>query len=266
MTIALITFITSIMLSIASAYCTVVGIGRIFTYSPIITMVIASIIEFGRMVLIFNLHHFWKEMPLVKKIPGLTMLIIAMMLSSLGIFGYFSSAYSSNASIIIPAQMEIETIEKEIDLLNGQIIINDNQIKSIQQNMSSGVVNKALETYISKEYVSKALNIQKDIQKQVEELTTENKELNNKVIDLQKTILEKNIDIEKKSPTIAHLKYVSKMLGTDNDTSIIIFIVMMMLVFDTLAMYLMITSDWVMSLCNKKGVESSETKKKSKKY
>ena len=248
MRIAIITFITSIILSIASAYCTVIGIGRIFTYSPIITMIIASIIEFGRMVLIFVLHHFWKQMSWIKKIPGLIMLLIAMSLSSLGIFGYFSSAYSSNASEVIPIEMEVKTLEKEIELVKNQIVINDNQIQLIQKNMSSDVMNKAMETYIQKEYVSKALNVQKETQKQLETLVNENKELNNQVIAIQRKILDKTVEVEKKSPTIAHLKYVSKLLGTSNDNAIIIFIIMMMLVFDTLAMYLMITSDWIMGI------------------
>lgn len=263
MRLAIITFMTSIILSIASAYCTVVGIGRIFTYSPIITMIIASIIEIGRMVLIFDLHHFWKQMSWIKKIPGLIMLLIAMSLSSLGIFGYFSSAYSSNASVVIPIEMEVKTLEKEIDLIKNQIVINDNQIQNIQKNMNSDVVNKAMETYIQKEYVSKALNVQKETQKQIDTIISENKELNKQVISLQKQILDKSVEVEKKSPTIAHLKYVSKMLGTSNDNAIIIFIVMMMLVFDTLAMYLMITSDWIMSLSQ---IHDDEPKKVKKQY
>lgn len=266
MKLAAITFITSIIISIASAYCTVVGIGRIFTYSPIITMIIASIIELGRMVLIFDLHHFWKQMSWIKKIPGLIMLIIAMSLSSLGIFGYFSSAYSSNANIVIPIEMEIKSMEKEIDLLKNQIVINDNQIKVIQSNMSSDVMNKAMETYIKKEYVTKALNVQKDGQNQITKLVNENKNLNNKIIELQKTILDKSVETEKKSPTIAHLKYVSKAFGISNDSAIILFIVMMMLVFDTLAMYLMITSDWIMSLTKTNEQKENKTKKVKKQY
>jgi hypothetical protein len=151
--------------------------------------------------------------------------------------------------------MEVKTLEKEIDLIKNQIVINDNQIKNIQGSMNSDVMNKAMETYIKKEYVSKALNVQKDVQEQIDKLINENKVLNNQVISLQKQILEKTIDVEKKSPTIAHLKYVSKMLGTSNDNAIIIFIVMMMLVFDTLAMYLMVTSDWIMIVSKQEETE-----------
>ena len=46
--------------------------------------------------------------------------------------------------------------------------------------------------------------------------------------------------------------FIDKLFNVDNDTAIIIFIVMIMTVFDTLAMYLMITSDWIAKLDYKK--------------
>ena len=53
-------------------------------------------------------------------------------------------------------------------------------------------------------------------------------------------------------PTLAHLKYYAKLFNVDDDTAIIIFIVMIMTVFDTLAMYLMITADWINTIDYKK--------------
>ena len=50
--ISFITFLASIIISIASAYCTVVGVGNIFTSAVEMSMVIAAVIEFGRVVLV----------------------------------------------------------------------------------------------------------------------------------------------------------------------------------------------------------------------
>ena len=80
--ISFITFLTSLIISSASAYCTVVGVGNIFTSAVTMSMVIAGVIEFGRVVLVYDLHHFWHQMPWKKKIPGLAMLLIAMSLSA----------------------------------------------------------------------------------------------------------------------------------------------------------------------------------------
>ena len=243
--ISFITFLTSIIISIASAYCTVVGYGNIFTSAAVMTMVIAGVIELGRVVLIYDLHHFWHQMPLIKKIPGLMMLLIAMSLSALGVFGFFSNAYSAKTKEVIPIELEINQLEAGIPLIQSEIELNNKQIADLQTTMNSNSMDKAIDKYIEKEYVTKALNIKKDMQKQITGLMNDNKTLNQKIIDIRKQVTELQQEAETKAPTIAHLKYLAALLHTTNDNAIIIFIVMIMMVFDTLAMYLMITSDWI---------------------
>lgn len=250
MNIAFLTFITSIVLSITSGICTVVGIGHIFTSAPLMTMAIASTIEVGRVVLVYVLHHFWKTMPWIKKIPGIIMLIIAMSLSALGVFGFFANAHSQKSQEIIPIELEISQLESEIPLVMTEIEFNNKHINDIQTTLSSDNMNKAIDKFLQRDYVSKALTIQKDMQKQITDKMEENKQLNNKIVNIKKKITELKIQAEEKSPSIAHLKYLAKLLNTTNDNAIIIFIVMIMLVFDTLAMYLMITSDWIKSKLN----------------
>lgn len=243
-----ITFLVSLLISFASAYCTVVGYGTVFTSAPIMTMFIASVIELGRVVLVFDIHHYWKLMSWVKKIPGLAMLIIAMSLSAIGVFGFFANAYSAKTQEITPLQIQIKQLEAEIPLYQNEIKINNDQIVTIQNSLNSESMETAMNKFLERDYITKALNIKKDAQKQIQELAKQNKEANNKITEIQKQISDLEIESEAKAPSIAHLKYFSKLFGVDNDTSIIIFIVMIMMVFDTLAMYLMITSDWIKSL------------------
>ena len=49
---AIITMIVSLLISIVSGYCTVVGMGKVFVSATAVTMFIASVIELGRVVLI----------------------------------------------------------------------------------------------------------------------------------------------------------------------------------------------------------------------
>jgi hypothetical protein len=242
----------SILISVASAYCTIIGFKNVFVSAPIITMFIAATIELGRIVLVFDLHHYWKIIPLYKKIPGLCMLVIAMSLSALGVFGFFADAHSSRIKEVTPILMQVEQLKSDIDLYNKEIVLNNEQILVIQNSLKSENMEKAIEKYLERDYVTKALNIQKDSQKAIADLSIANKEINKKIIETTDKITKLQIESETKAPSIAHLKYFSKLFGVDNDTSIIIFIVMIMLVFDTLAMYLMITSDIIGSQFKKK--------------
>lgn len=237
---ALITMVVSLLISIVSAYCTVIGMGKVFVSAASVTMFIASVIELGRVVLIYDLHHFWDKMKLYQKIPGIFMLLIAITLSAMGIFGFMSNAHSQRTQEIIPIEMEIKQKQTEIKILNDAILINNQQLNQFN--------NKALDKYTEMGYVTKAVNLQKEQQKITDKLYDDNRQKQNEITKLNQEILNLQLTAEQKAPTLAHLKYYAKLFNVDNDTAIIIFIVMIMTVFDTLAMYLMITSDWISKL------------------
>ena len=237
---ALITMIVSLLISIVSGYCTVVGMGNVFISAASVTMFIASVIELGRVVLIYDLHHYWDKMKLYKKITGVCMLLVAITLSAMGIFGFMSNAHSQRTQEIIPIEMEIKQKQTEIKILNDAILINNQQLNQFN--------NKALDKYTEMGYVTKAVNLQKKQQKITDKLYDDNRQKQNEITKLNQEILNLQLTAEQKAPTLAHLKYYAKLFNVDNDTAIIIFIVMIMTVFDTLAMYLMITSDWISKL------------------
>lgn len=246
----MITMIVSLLISIVSAYCTVVGMGKVFASAAMVTMFIASVIELGRVVLIYDLHHYWNELKLFQKIPGVCMLLISITLSAMGIFGFMSNAHSQRTQEIIPIEMQIKEKQQQINILNDAIEVNNQQLKQFD--------GKAFDKYTEMGYVTKAVNLQKEQQKVTNELYNDNRLKQQDITKLNQEILALKLDAEKKAPTLAHIKYYAKLFNVDNDTAIIIFIVMIMLVFDTLAMYLMITADWI----NKRGKREETLEKK----
>lgn len=234
---AYITFIMSLVISFVSGYCTVIGMGKVFASASIITMCIATVIEIGRVILLYDLHHYWEKLKLYQKIPGIIMLLIAMSLSAMGVYGFFANAHSAKSQEVLPIEMIISQKQSEIDMLKNSIQINEEQISQFD--------NKAYSKYTELGYVTKAVNLQKEQQKITNELYNDNREKQLEITKLNNEITQLKIDIEKKAPTLAHLKYYAKLFNVDDETAIIIFIVMIMMVFDTLAMYLMITADWI---------------------
>ena len=234
---AKLTMIISLIISLASAYCTVVGMGNVFVSAVGVTMFIASVIELGRVILLYDLHHYWDKLKLYQKIPGLCMLLITTCLSAMGVFGFLSNAHSHRMQEVIPIQMEIDSKQQEIQLLEKAININNIQLNQYNSN--------AINKYTEMGYVTKAVNLQKEQQKATNLLYDDNRIKQEQINKINKEILDLQLQAEKTSPTIAHLKYYAKLFNVDDETAIIIFIVMIMTVFDTLAMYLMITSDWI---------------------
>lgn len=240
----LITMLISLTISLVSGFCTVVGMGKVFTSAAVVTMFIAAVIEIGRVVLLYDLHHFWNKLKWFQKLPGLLMLLIAMTLSAMGVYGFFADAHSHRTQEVLPIEMVIQEKESEIKILEDAIKVNEDQLKQFD--------GKAFNKYTEMGYVTKAVNLQKEQQKVTNKLYDDNRVKQQEITKLKKEILDLQLDAEKKSPSLAHLKYYAKLFKVDDDTAIIIFIVMIMMVFDTLAMYLMITADWINTIDYKK--------------
>jgi hypothetical protein len=235
----LITMAVSLTISLVSAYCTVVGMGKVFASAALTTMGIASVIEIGRVVLLYDLHHYWNKLKFFQKVPGVLMLLIAMTLSAMGVYGFFANAHSQRTQEIIPIEMKIKEKQAEINIIKDAIEVNNNQLKQYD--------NKASDRYTELGYVSKAVALQKEQQKITNDLFNDNRKKQEQITVLSQEITKLQLEAEKKAPTLAHLKYYAKLFHVDDETAVIIFIVMIMMVFDTLAMYLMITSDWIMN-------------------
>ena len=240
----LITMLISLTISLVSGFCTVVGMGKVFTSAAVVTMFIAAVIGIGRVVLLYDLHHFWNKLKWFQKLPGLLMLLIAMTLSAMGVYGFFADAHSHRTQEVLPIEMVIQEKESEIKILEDAIKVNEDQLKQFD--------GKAFNKYTEMGYVTKAVNLQKEQQKVTNKLYDDNRVKQQEITKIKKEILDLQLDAEKKSPSLAHLKYYAKLFKVDDDTAIIIFIVMIMMVFDTLAMYLMITADWINTIDYKK--------------
>lgn len=240
----LLTMLISLTISLVSGFCTVVGMGKVFTSAAVVTMFIAAVIEIGRVVLLYDLHHFWNKLKWFQKLPGLLMLLIAMTLSAMGVYGFFADAHSHRTQEVLPIEMVIQEKESEIKILEDAIKVNEDQLKQFD--------GKAFNKYTEMGYVTKAVNLQKEQQKVTNKLYDDNRVKQQEITKIKKEILDLQLDAEKKSPSLAHLKYYAKLFKVDDDTAIIIFIVMIMMVFDTLAMYLMITADWINTIDYKK--------------
>lgn len=237
---AVLTMIISLLISIVSGYCTIIGMGKVFASAAAVTMGIAAVIEIGRVILLYDLHHFWNKLKWFQKIPGVLMLIIAMTLSAMGVYGFFANAHSQKAQQVIPIEMVIKQKQSEIQILNEAINVNNAQLKQFD--------NKAFDRYTEMGYVTKAVNLQKEQQKITNNLYDDNRKKQEEITRLNQEITQLQLEIEQKAPTLAHLKYYAKLFNVDDETAVIIFIVMIMTVFDTLAMYLMITSNWISQL------------------
>ena len=89
--------LTSMLIAVMAASFSVYGIGLLFSGASIAAMTMASVLELGKLVTTSWLFRHWKFANSLMKVYMLFAIIILMGITSLGIFGYLTSAYQKSA-------------------------------------------------------------------------------------------------------------------------------------------------------------------------
>ena len=240
MFLTLVTFISAISISLIAAGYSILGLATLFAgaYVPIIAM--GSALEVGKLVAASWLYHNWREgIPRALKAYLFTAIIVLVFITSVGIFGFLSKAHLDQVRPTGNNAVQIALIDKQI---NQQQLIIDRSENTLDR------LDKALDVYISKEYVTRGL---KERKKQKEERDLLNAEIKKAMDEIARLTTEKsNIEIEqlKIEADVGPLKYVAELIYGDNakdhfDEAVRIIILILIFVFDPLAVLLLIAAN-----------------------
>ena len=240
MFLTLLTFISAISISLIAAGYSILGLATLFAgaYVPIIAM--GSALEVGKLVAASWLYHNWRsDIPKSLKEYLFTSIIILIFITSIGIFGFLSKAHLDQVKPTAGNAEQIELIDKKI---RQEEKIIERAEKTLNQ------LDKALDVYIDKEYVSRGL---KERNKQKEERDLLNKSIDEameKIANLNNSKSSINIEQLKLEADVGPLKYVAELIYGDNakdhfDSAVRIIILILIFVFDPLAVLLLIAAN-----------------------
>jgi len=264
MFLTLLTFISAISISIIAAGYSIVGLATLFAGAAVPIIAMGTALEIGKLVAASWLYQNWRsDVPRLLKAYLFTSIIVLIFITSMGIFGFLSKAHLDQVQPTSGNQLSIDSYNKQI---NQQQIIIDRAEKTLNQ------LDKALDVYIDKEYVTRGL---KERNKQKEERDLLNKtidEATSKILELNKT--KNTIELEqlKIEAEVGPLKYVAELIYGDEaknhfDSAVRIVILILIFVFDPLAVLLLIAANislrqWRMKKNLTKSVEKEDLQKK----
>ena len=259
MFLTLITFISAISISLIAAGYSILGLATLFAgaYVPIIAM--GSALEVGKLVAASWLYHNWRRnIPKSLKAYLFTSIIVLIFITSVGIFGFLSKAHLDQVKPTAGNTEQIALIDKKI---KQEEKIIERAEKTLAQ------LDKALDVYIDKEYVSRGL---KERNKQKEERDLLNKSIDEameKIANLNNSKSSINIEQLKLEADVGPLKYVAELIYGDNakdhfDSAVRIIILILIFVFDPLAVLLLIAANISLRQWQQKRVFIKTTKKR----
>ena len=223
-------FLAGIFLSVTAAYYSMVGLVALFSGATIPILIMGGSLEFAKVVSATWLYKSRQQIPLFMKFYMTCAVLILMLITSMGIFGFLSKAHLENgvnktadiSSTVVELKSEIAADEKAVSDADKQLNLLDNTVK---------------EDY-------NILRKQKSVRIQI---LADKKAANKRLRDNNKLLADANLKIEKVEVEVGPLKYIAELIYGEQakdhlDSTVRIMILLLVFVFDPLALMLLIAA------------------------
>jgi len=127
----LLTLITSIAIAGVAAWFSIAGLMIFFGGMPLSIAIMAGVLEVGKLLTASWLYRYWNETSFALKTYLTSAVIVLMLITSAGIYGYLSKAASDVSSDGAIAFAEVERIDGQIAREENKIDIIEDRILSI---------------------------------------------------------------------------------------------------------------------------------------
>lgn len=264
--------LSALSVSASAAFYSVTGLSKLFAGAATAVLIMATSLEVSKLVIASLLYQYWKDLNKLLRTYLTVAAAVLVLITSAGIYGFLSGAYQETASKSGIVDKEIQVIElkknrfvenrdyylqekKELDesitslrdgLANNKIQYRDSETGQIITTTSSST-RRSLEKQLSEAMTSRDV-----VSKQIEVATDSITSLEVQILDL-----ESNADI---ASELGPLKYISELTGTPMDKVINILMLVIIFVFDPLAISLVIAANFAFE---KVANESKERKRKA---
>lgn len=130
----ILTLFTALAMATVAAVFAVYGIVAIFAGMPQFALIMGSVIELGKIVGVSWLYRNWAE-PTKIKYFMVPLVLLAILLTSMGIFGLLSKAHLEQTSPVANNQIQIERIDQQISREQARINDSEQVISQLDQSV-----------------------------------------------------------------------------------------------------------------------------------
>ena len=259
--------LSAIFVAGCGAFFSVKGIGLLFSGSFWATILMASSLEFGKIMATSFLYRYWDKINKLLKIYLTCAIFVLMGITSLGVFGFLSQAFYSTKSDLDSIQSEITLLENKKSSLNSQIASNNDRVQTLtetrknQENNLTKVLDQSTTTTVNKsgglfgkdsqekvidkksvELKSKSLEgMQSNIsslESNIEKINTINNNLLNDINLIDSSLI--NLQKQSSKSDIGTYKFIADAFNVKIETIVKWFILFIVSVFDPLAISLVL--------------------------
>jgi hypothetical protein len=243
-------------LSGTAAYYSVIGLSVVFIGVATPVIIMGTFLEISKLAIATYLHDKWKETYGLLKFYLTTALVILSIITSLGIYGLLSTGFQGNITKLELNEKKIKNIEtkkerfEEIktELISEKSTI-DNDITKLRDGLSNNTTTQTVDRQTG-QIITRANNANRQsFDTQLNLATTRRDTVSKKIDNLNDSIIKLDLEVlnieseEIVGNELGTIKYISEILNWDIKRVANLFILILIFVFDPLAITLVIATN-----------------------
>ena len=246
---------SALSVSASAAFYSVSGLSKLFAGASFEVIIMASSLEIAKIVIASLLYQYWNTLNKLLKIYLTSAAVILVLITSMGIYGFLSAAYQETYSQLSVVENQKSFIQQKIDFYQKDVTRYDEELTRISDNIST--LSNAKSTSIQVRDTTSSTGFRNTISTaelrlaqnriQVEEENRKAVQSKREVaadslqkFQLQVLNLENNTEV---AGELGPLKYLSGLTGASMDKIINILLLVIIFVFDPLAISLVVAAN-----------------------
>jgi hypothetical protein len=238
------TFLTAIALSGVAGYYSIVGLASIFPGSYLPVMIMGSVLETSKLVTVSWLYNNWKQCPLLIKTYLCMAVAILMLITSMGIFGFLSKAHLEHSSDSAPLLNNIAILDEKIKTEKENVDANRKILKQYDE-----IVDQTMGRTTDEKGTDKAQAIRRTQQKDRSRILQEINQSQTTIAAYSEERAPLSNELKKTEADVGPIKYIAALLYSETvnadilDKAVRLVILLIIVVFDPLAVLLLIAAN-----------------------
>jgi len=238
-------FAVALSLSALAAYYAVMGLIAIFAAAVVPIALMGSLLEASKLVVASWLYRNWKEIPTLMKSYFVGALVVLMLLTSMGIFGFLSKAHLDQAIPSGDVQSKLALIDEKIKTEKENINANRKELTQLDAQ-----VDQTIARTDDAKGTERAITVRRTQQKDRARILSEIGTAQTTIAKLNEERAPIAAEVRKVEAEVGPIKYIAALIYGDNpdndllEKSVRWVIIMIVLVFDPLAVLMLVAANW----------------------
>ena len=213
--------LSALLIAGSAAFFSVFGLSKLFAGATFAVIIMASSLEFGKLVAASFLYRYWDKINFLQKFYMSLATVILILITSAGIFGFLSNAYQG------------ATVEFEKE--STALIFKEDRLEQLQEDkvFLKEELSIAIEE-LPDNFRTARRKLRENYQPQITEINKQMIELKGEIGTLKTALVQTGVDV---GPVI----YLARTFDTDVDTVVKFFIFVLIFVFDPMAVMFVIS-------------------------